>query len=222
MTSITIDGPAGAGKTTVAKALSKKLGYVYFNTGAVYRAIAYCYLIKPFDILNIEMLKKFLSQINLKITHKDNAQFILLDDKDITEKLSTPEMDNCSSKISQYKEVREFAVSLQRSFTKNQNIVIEGRDIGSNVLPNAEFKFYLTASVEVRADRRQKQYFEQGGRYALISYQKILQDIIERDKTDTERAISPLIVPKGAIIINSDRLTITEVVNNMFTIIKGG
>jgi len=222
MTSITIDGPAGAGKTTVAKALSKKLGYVYFNTGAVYRAIAYCYLIKPFDLTNIEILKKFLSQINIKITHKDNAQYIWLNDSDITQNLSTPDMDNWSSKISQYREVREFAVALQRNFAKNQNIVIEGRDIGSNVLPNAEFKFYLTASVEVRADRRQKQYFEQGGQYALISYKKILEDIIERDKTDTQRAISPLIVPKGAIIINSDRLTIEEVVNNMFTTIQGG
>ncbi|MDD4276209.1 MAG: (d)CMP kinase, partial [Clostridia bacterium] len=182
MTSITIDGPAGAGKTTVAKALSEKLGYIYFNTGAVYRSIAYCYLVNPFDLTKTIKLKKFLSQINLKIINKNNVQFIWLDNIDITQKLSTPEMDYWSSKISQYKEVREFAVSLQRNFAYHQNIVIEGRDIGSNVLPNAKFKFYLTASVDVRAKRRRKQYLEQGGEYALISYEKILQDIIERDK----------------------------------------
>ena len=221
MTSITIDGPAGAGKTTVAKALSEKLGYIYFNTGAIYRAVAFNYLKSPFNIENTELLTKLLDNMNLTLKYENGVQQVLLSGVNVTNGLFNPDIDSYSSSLSQHKLIRQYAVHLQREFASGQNIVLEGRDTGSNVLPAAEFKFFLTASAEVRAKRRLKQYLISGGENSKISFNHILEDIIKRDKQDSERLISPLIVPQGATVIDSEHMTAEEVVEFMLGIIKG-
>ena len=203
---IAIDGPSGGGKSSVAKAVAKRLGLLHLDTGGMYRTLGYK-VIK--DNLNLENIEEVLKNLDLKIVNKK----FFLDGEDVSEKIRSNEVSKIASKVSSIKSVREYMVNLQREISSNNDVILDGRDIGTVVFPNAEVKIYLTASPEVRANRR---YLEDGS----LSYEKILEDILKRDYDDSHREHSPLKVADGAKIIDTDNLSFEEVVEKIIGVIK--
>lgn len=203
---IAIDGPSGSGKSSVAKAVAKRLGLLHLDTGGMYRTLGYK-VIK--DGLNLENIEEILKNLDLKIVNKK----FFLDGEDVSEKIRSNEVSKIASKVSSIKSVREYMVNLQREISSNNDVILDGRDIGTVVFPNAEVKIYLTASPEVRANRR---YLEDGS----LSYEKILEDILKRDYDDSHREHSPLKVADGAKIIDTDNLSFEEVVEKIIGVIK--
>lgn len=203
---IAIDGPSGSGKSSVAKAVAKRLGLLHLDTGGMYRTLGYK-VIK--DNLNLENIEEVLKNLDLKIVNKK----FFLDGEDVSEKIRSNEVSKIASKVSSIKSVREYMVNLQREISSNNDVILDGRDIGTVVFPNAEVKIYLTASPEVRANRR---YLEDGS----LSYEKILEDILKRDYDDSHREHSPLKVADGAKIIDTDNLNFEEVVEKIIGVIK--
>lgn len=203
---IAIDGPSGSGKSSVAKAVAKRLGLLHLDTGGMYRTLGYK-VIK--DNLNLENIEEVLKNLDLKIVNKK----FFLDGEDVSEKIRSNEVSKIASKVSSIKSVREYMVNLQREISSNNDVILDGRDIGTVVFPNAEAKIYLTASPEVRANRR---YLEDGS----LSYEKILEDILKRDYDDSHREHSPLKVADGAKIIDTDNLSFEEVVEKIIGVIK--
>ncbi len=211
MTAITIDGPSGAGKSTIAMKLAEKIGYNYLDTGAMYRYITFYLQQKNIDLFNKELIcETILNEDKLidEVINLDSENNPYIRSKSVTKNVSL---------VSSYPCVREFLVELQRQISKKSNIVMDGRDIGSVVLPDAEYKFYLTASEEERARRRYLQYVDSNTQ----SFEEVLQDIIQRDQYDMNRSISPLVIPNNATIIDSTELSIDDVVNKMLAVIKG-
>ena len=210
---ITIDGAAGVGKTTTARKLAKKLGYQYFDTGAMYRAVTFFFLAEKVNINLASKVRESLKAMNLQIDFLSGSDMIiLLDGKDISLKIRNQEVTSHVSAVSALKEVRQMMVSIQRSITEKGNFIVEGRDIGSVVFPDAKYKFYLTADYNVRAKRR------------LVDFEKINEakniniikkDLIARDKYDSNRKLSPLIKPDGAIIIDTSECSFDEQVNQI-------
>ena len=203
---IAIDGPSGSGKSSVAKAVAKRLGLLHLDTGGMYRTLGYK-VIK--DNLNLENIEEVLKNLDLKIVNKK----FFLDGEDVSEKIRSNEVSKIASKVSSIKSVREYMVNLQREISSNNDVILDGRDIGTVVFPNAAVKIYLTASPEVRANRR---YLEDGS----LSYEKILEDILKRDYDDSHREHSPLKVADGAKIIDTDNLSFEEVVEKIIGVIK--
>lgn len=203
---IAIDGPSGSGKSSVAKAVAKRLGLLHLDTGGMYRTLGYK-VIK--DGLSLENIEEVLKNLDLKIVNKK----FFLDGEDVSEKIRSNEVSKIASKVSSIKSVREYMVNLQREISSNNDVILDGRDIGTIVFPNAEVKIYLTASPEVRANRR---YLEDGS----LSYEKILEDILKRDYDDSHREHSPLKVADGAKIIDTDNLSFEEVVEKIIGVIK--
>lgn len=203
---IAIDGPSGSGKSSVAKAVAKRLGLLHLDTGGMYRTLGYK-VIK--DGLNLENIEEILKNLDLKIVNKK----FFLDGEDVSEKIRSNEVSKIASKVSSIKSVREYMVNLQREISSNNDVILDGRDIGTVVFPNAEVKIYLTASPEIRANRR---YLEDGS----LSYEKILEDILKRDYDDSHREHSPLKVAEGAKIIDTDNLSFEEVVEKIIGVIK--
>lgn len=203
---IAIDGPSGSGKSSVAKAVAKRLGLLHLDTGGMYRTLGYK-VIK--DGLSLENIEEVLKNLDLKIVNKK----FFLDGEDVSEKIRSNEVSKIASKVSSIKSVREYMVNLQREISSNNDVILDGRDIGTVVFPNAEVKIYLTASPEVRANRR---YLEDGS----LSYEKILEDILKRDYDDSHREHSPLKVADGAKIIDTDNLSFEEVVEKIIGVIK--
>lgn len=203
---IAIDGPSGSGKSSVAKAVAKRLGLLHLDTGGMYRTLGYK-VIK--DGLNLENIEEVLKNLDLKIVNKK----FFLDGEDVSEKIRSNEVSKIASKVSSIKSVREYMVNLQREISSNNDVILDGRDIGTVVFPNAEVKIYLTASPEVRANRR---YLEDGS----LSYEKILENILKRDYDDSHREHSPLKVADGAKIIDTDNLSFEEVVEKIIGVIK--
>lgn len=211
--SIAIDGPAGAGKSSVAKVVAKKLGFVYMDTGALYRAVA-LHVLRSNDPQNtIDTL----DNIDLKISIVDGQQKIFLNSEDITEKIRTPEVSSMASKLSAKPKVREFLLDMQRDFAKKYNVLMDGRDIGTTILPNATLKIFLTASPEVRAERRYKELCEKGQN---ISLENILSEINERDYRDEHRDISPLRKADDAILVDTSDLNFDQAVHTIITLIQ--
>ncbi len=214
---IAIDGPAGAGKSTIAKKVAKKMGYIYVDTGAMYRAMA-LFMIKqgidPSDATSIEEACKI---ADISIEYRDGEQVVLLNGENVNAYLRTEEVGNMASVTSVNAKVREKLVELQQKLAKTKDVVMDGRDIGTVVLPNAEVKVYLTASSLVRAQRRALE-LEAKGESADLS--KIEADIIERDNRDMTRAISPLKQAKDATLIDSSYMTIDEVVEAILNLVK--
>jgi len=209
MASIAIDGPAGAGKSTIAKLVAKKLGYIYVDTGAMYRAIAHYLVQNNINIENNDELKSACESINIAIKYEDDVQQVYLNGENVTPFLRTEETGNMASKSSAKAPVREALLELQRDMAKEYNVVMDGRDIGTNVLPDAEVKIYLTASSKERANRRYNELIEKGEEADL---DKIEADIIERDERDMNRDIAPLKQADDAVLVDSSFMTIDEVV----------
>lgn len=210
---IAIDGPAGAGKTSVAKKLAQELGYSYVDTGALYRAIAY-YLtsnnIAPNMTAQIIMM---LPNIHIEFTTNDNnAQRVILNGEDITDNIRTPEISMTASTVSAIPEVRQYLLNIQKQIASEKDVVMEGRDIGTVILPNADVKFFLTASPNERAKRRQKQLEKQGKH---VDYQKILDDINLRDFHDSHRDVAPLTRAPDAILYDTTGTPLNQVVKTM-------
>lgn len=210
---ITIDGPAGAGKGTVAKLLAKELGFPYLDTGAMYRAVALAVKKNHTDSDNYIELKELLNRTKIDLNKPTSEKFeIYLNGEDVTDSIRSQEISSFSSKIATKKIVREYLVQLQRNICKSGNIVVEGRDIGTYVFPEAEYKFFLDATPEERAKRRYKQLRESGKN---ITIKEISNEITKRDKQDTKRKESPLHPAKNAVIIDTTNLGINEVVGKI-------
>ena len=217
MAAIAIDGPAGAGKSTIAKKVAKVLGYIYVDTGALYRAIAYYLLTNQIDIDNEESLTKACDRITIRIAYEQDAQQVYLNEENVTSYLRTEETGNMASKSSAKPQVRAALLDLQRNMAKEYDVVMDGRDIGTNVLPDAEVKIYLTASSKERAKRRYKELVEKG---ETADFDKIEADIIERDNRDMNRAIAPLKQAEDAVLVDSSDMSIAQVVDTILTSAK--
>lgn len=210
MASIAIDGPAGAGKSTIAKLVAKEMNYIYVDTGALYRAIAYYLVTNKIDIENDSALKSACESISVEIRYENDAQQVYLNGENVTPYLRTEETGNMASKSSAKAPVRVALLDLQRDMAREYNVVMDGRDIGTNVLPNAEVKIYLTASSKERANRRYKELIEKG---EAADFDKIEADIIERDERDMNRDIAPLKQAEDAVLVDSSNMSIEEVVS---------
>ena len=214
---ITIDGPAGSGKSTVARILAKKIGYTYLDTGAMYRAVALLLKEKKVSLDNKKELKKLCESINIKFLFNNDPPRIFLGSRNISEDIRTSEIDMLSSKVSTIKEVREAMKRLQRNMAKDLNLVAEGRDMGTVVFPNAKMKFFLKASFEVRAKRR---YLERKMKGDKVLLDVIKEELRKRDIQDSSRAIAPLKPAEDAIIIDTTHMNPEEVVNKMLFYIE--
>ncbi len=212
---IAIDGPAGAGKSTIAKIVAKKMGAIYVDTGAMYRAIA-LYLIRAgISADDKEGIEKSCDDATVSIEYKDGAQIVILNGENVNDYLRSEEVGNMASKSSANARVREKLVSLQRELAKTKDVVMDGRDIGTVVLPDANLKIYLTASAETRAKRRAKELIEKGEE---VDINVIEKEIIERDERDMTREISPLKKADDAIEIDSSDMSIEEVTQAIATL----
>ena len=215
MISIALDGPAGAGKSTIAKAVAKKLSFIYVDTGALYRAIGF-YAIKNKISSENEIISS-LKKIKVDLKFENNLQKVFLCDEDISEEIRTPEVSMMASKISAIPAVREFLFDLQQDLAKKNNVIMDGRDIGTVILPEANVKIFLTASSEKRAERRYKELIEKG---LQVDYDDILKDIIKRDYDDSNRKIAPLKAAADAIFVDTSTYNLEESINLILTIIN--
>ncbi len=206
--SIAIDGPAGAGKSTMAKALAKELGAMYLDTGAMYRAFG-LYMLRRGAVNNAAEVAKCVEDVDIAVKFVDGAQRLYLSGEDVTQAIREPEVSMAASTVSAVPQVRERMVALQRKIAEGQNVVMDGRDIGTKVLPNATLKIYLTASAEERARRRCKELEEKG---MPAPYEQVLEDMIRRDYQDTHRAASPLQPAEDSVHVDSSTLTIEQTV----------
>jgi len=209
---ITIDGPAGAGKSTVSKTLAKKLNYIYLDTGALYRALAYKTLKLKISLDDVSAIANLCSSTTVLLKNIDGQMKVSVDGEDVEEKIRTEEVGLAASKISTFAVVRERLLNLQREAGAQGGIVAEGRDMGSVVFPHADYKFFLDAKLEERIKRRYEELLDKG---ASIEYKTIQKDMFTRDKQDKQREIAPLKAPDGAIIIDSDNLSAAEVVDKI-------
>lgn len=215
MKSIAIDGPAGAGKSTIARILAKKMGYIYVDTGAMYRSMALACLRKKIDKNDEKAVCEVCEKADIAIRYENGEQVVLLNQENVNGFIRTEEVGNITSAIAVYPEVREKLVELQRKLADEENVVMDGRDIGTTVLPNADTKIFLTASVEVRAQRR---YLELKEKNISCNLEEIEKDIKERDDRDSHREVSPLAQANDAILVDASDLTINEVVDKIMTI----
>lgn len=214
---IAIDGPSGTGKSTTAKILAKELSFIYIDTGAMYRAVGlYCFR-NNIDIEDEEKVKSILDKIDINIFYKDGNQEIELNGEIVSKEIRENHISHYASVVSQYKDVREKLVSLQQNLAKKNSVIMDGRDIGTVVLPDAELKIYLIASDEVRAERRYKELLEKGQN---VEYQKILEELKERDYRDSHRENSPLKRADDAIEVDNSNMTIEEVVEKILELFK--
>ena len=205
---IALDGPAGSGKSTVSKLIAKKLNILCLDTGAMYRACALKCIQLNISVTDEKAVNKIISEINISVKHENGVQHTYLDGKDVSQDIRKPEISMLASKVSALECIRTKMVQLQREIAKQTSCILDGRDIGTNVIPDAPFKFFLTASPEVRAKRRAEENLQKG---FITPYEEVLADVIMRDKQDTSRKIAPLKQADDAILIDSSDMSIEEV-----------
>lgn len=216
---ITIDGPVGTGKSTIAKKLAESLGFAYFDTGAMYRCVTYGIIKHQIDVDNPSQFKKFLSTFNVTIKEESLAKHYYFENEDITEKIRQQEVTSLVSKVSAIASVRGKLVDLQRQLGSKGDAVFEGRDMGTVVFPKAEIKIYLTAQLSVRAQRRYEEFCEKFPEQAVnLTFEKVLKNIQERDFKDSTRKISPLKQAADAYLIDSSNLSLTDVLDSILEI----
>lgn len=217
MYSIAIDGPSGAGKSTLAKALAKELSFLYVDTGAIYRTVGLFAKINGIDPSDEKTLSAKFDDINIKLVWKDGTQHVILNGGDVSELIRTPEMSMYASAVSALPAVRAFLLEMQRNFSKENNVIMDGRDIGTVVLPDADVKLFLVADPENRARRRYEELCAKG---QTVTYQDVLSDMIQRDKNDSERAAAPCVAAPDAILFDNSGLTPEETTKKALEIIN--
>lgn len=206
--SVAIDGPSGAGKSTMARAAAEHFGFIYVDTGAIYRTLGHAAIEKQILLQDENEINALLASVSINIAYgSDGVQKMILNGTDVSDKIRTPEVSLAASKISAYPSVRLFLLDMQRDMAKENSVVMDGRDIGTVVLPNADIKIFLTASPEVRASRRYAELLAKG---TDISYERVLAEIIERDTNDSSRKTAPLKMASGAILLDTGNLTLEE------------
>ena len=214
---IAIDGPAGAGKSSLAKALASKLSYTYIDTGALYRAVAYKALSLGISVRDNDSIIDMLKDTDISFKHINGVQCVFVDGEDVSGKIRTNEISSAASTVSAIPEVRKFLLGLQREIASKENIVMDGRDIGTVVLPSADIKIFLTASSEDRASRR---YEEQKNAASSVSYEEILSTMIQRDKNDSERSVAPLKPAEDAVILDNSGFEPQQTIDAALRIIE--
>ncbi len=215
--SIAIDGPAGAGKSSVAKAVSHALGYLYLDTGAMYRAMALYMIRAGVPLTDAAAVARASATANVGVRYANGRQITTLADEDVSEAIRAEECSRAASLVSQVPEVRARMVAIQREIAQNQNLVMDGRDIGTKVLPDATVKIFLTASAQVRAKRRFDELREKGLQPAL---ETVLADIVERDRQDTTRTASPLVRADDAIEVDTSEMSLAGVIDRIIEIVR--
>lgn len=214
---IAIDGPAGAGKSTIAKAAAKAFGFIYVDTGALYRAVAYYALSRGRDVSNADAVESLLNDITPELKYLNGEQRVFLNGEDVSDKIRTPEVSMGASAVSAIPRVRDFLFNLQKKIAAENNVVMDGRDIGTVVLPNADVKIFLTASPEERARRRHKELAEKG---QTVAFEEVLEDVNRRDYNDTHREIAPLKQAEDAVLCDTTNVDLQGAVDMLVNIIS--
>jgi len=214
---ITIDGPAGAGKSTAGRRLAKDLGYLFLDTGAMFRAVGLAAKERGLSPEKTEDISSLCREISLELISGEEGVKVFLNGREVTNLLRTPEMDKWSSAVALIPGVRACLLERQRAYGREGGVVAEGRDMGSVVFPDADLKFFLTASAEIRARRRYEELSKKG---INLSYEEVLTQLLERDRRDQERDTAPLIVPEGAVVIDTSDLSLEEVLERMHSEVK--
>ncbi len=209
MINIAIDGPAGAGKSSAAKLAAKKLGYIYVDTGALYRAVGVAVLRRGLDTSKKENVIPVLTEIRIELKFEDGTQRVYLNGEDVSDEIRLPEASMAASNVSAIPAVRAFLFDLQRNIAKKNDCIMDGRDIGTVVLPDAQLKIFLTASPEIRARRRFLELEQKG---TPVDYETLLEEIKQRDYNDSHRAVAPLKPAGDAVMLDSTGMTLDEVV----------
>ena len=217
MFNIAIDGPSGAGKSTVAKAAAKKMGFIYVDTGAMYRTVGVAALRRGIETTDAAGVARILGEIAIDVRFINGAQHMFLNGEDVSTDIRLPEASMAASNVSAIPAVRAFLFDLQKNFAKNNNCIMDGRDIGTVVLPDARLEIFLVASPEIRAERRFKELKERG---TPVDYETLLEEIKQRDYNDANRPIAPLKPAADAIMLDSSYLTVDEVVERIVTLAK--
>lgn len=216
MFNVAVDGPAGAGKSTIAKAAAKELGFIYVDTGALYRAIAYNAVTKGV-IDDTQKIIDMLTDTNVELKYVDGVQAVYLNGDDVSAYIRTPEISMGASKVSAIPQVREFLLNLQRDIAQKNNVIMDGRDIATVVLPNADVKIFLFASPECRAQRRYKELIEKG---EDVTLEDVLADVNQRDYQDSHREIAPLKPSEDSVMADTSKLNLEESIQLIIDIIK--
>lgn len=217
MVAVAIDGPAGAGKSTIARQAAKALGFIYVDTGALYRAIGLYALQNGVDLSSEPKVENMLSNIKVELSFIDGDQHVLLCGRDVSQEIRTPEVSIAASNVSAIPFVRAFLFDLQQEMAKTHNVVMDGRDIGTVVLPHAQLKIFLTASPEERATRRYQELLQKG---VQVNYEDVLKDLKERDYQDSHREISPLKPAEDAVKVDTTACTLQQSIDRVIDLIK--
>lgn len=214
---VAVDGPAGAGKSSISKIVAKKLGYLYIDTGAMYRSVTWAVLHNHIDVNNQKAVEALLPELDLTMEASDDSCKVFIAGQDVTDFIRTPQVNNAVSIVASYKGVRQYLVERQRLMAEAGGVILDGRDIGSVVLPNAELKIYLTASVESRAMRR---YLEVKGTVNEQTLEDIKDSVMQRDDMDKNRKESPLIQVEDAVLVDSSEMTFDETVEHILHLVQ--
>ncbi len=214
---IAIDGPAGAGKSTIARAIAAKLGYIYVDTGALYRAVGYAVSAAGGDWRDEKAVVDTLPRIEVALRYVDGAQRVFVNGEDVSDRIRTPEMSMAASAVSALPPVREFLFRLQQEMAEKNNVVMDGRDIGTVVLPHADVKIFLSASAEARAERRRLELLQKG---QDVPFEEVLADMKKRDYDDSHRAIAPLRQAEDAVAVDTTDLTLQQSIDCMLKLVE--
>lgn len=214
---VAIDGPAGAGKSTIARAAAAQLGFVYVDTGALYRTIGLAVCRRGIDGTDVPGILATLPEIQVGLTYQDGAQHVLLDGEDVSDAIRTPQISTYASQVSSVPEVRAYLLDLQRDLARRQSVIMDGRDIGTVILPDAKVKIFLTASPEKRAARRCAELREKG---QDVTIEGILADMERRDALDASRAVAPLKQAEDAVLVDTSDLTLEQSIEAVLTVIR--